>query len=125
MIFVYGTGKSGTRLERNMDAKTDESAGKCPVMHKTNRDWWPNQLNIQVLHQKSTLSDPMGEAFDYAKEFKSLDLKAVIKDLHALMTQSQEWWPADFGHYGGLMIRMAWHSAGRSEERRVGKECRS
>jgi catalase-peroxidase len=95
-----------------MDAKTDESAGKCPVMHKTNRDWWPNQLNIQVLHQKSTLSDPMGEAFDYAKEFKSLDLKAVIKDLHALMTQSQEWWPADFGHYGGLMIRMAWHSAG-------------
>jgi catalase-peroxidase len=95
-----------------MDAKTDERAGKCPVMHKTNRDWWPNQLDIQVLHQNSPLSDPMGEAFDYAKEFKSLDLKAVIKDLHALMTQSQEWWPADFGHYGGLMIRMAWHSAG-------------
>jgi catalase-peroxidase len=95
-----------------MDAKTDERAGKCPVMHKTNRDWWPNQLNIQVLHQNSPLSDPMGEAFDYAKEFKTLDLKAVIKDLHALMTQSQEWWPADFGHYGGLMIRMAWHSAG-------------
>jgi catalase-peroxidase len=94
-----------------MDAKTDESAGKCPVMH-TNRDWWPNQLNIQVLHQNSTLSDPMGEAFDYAKEFKSLDLNAVIKDLHALMTDSQEWWPADFGHYGGLFIRMAWHSAG-------------
>src|SRR5262245_40921026 len=88
-----------------MDAKTDERAGKCPVMHKTNRDWWPNQLNIQVLHQNSPLSDPMGEAFDYAKEFKTLDLKAVIKDLHALMTQSQEWWPADFGHYGGLMIR--------------------
>jgi catalase-peroxidase len=95
-----------------MDAKTDERAGKCPVMHKTNRDWWPNQLNIQVLHQNSPLSDPMGEAFDYAKEFKTLDLKAVIKDLQALMTQSQEWWPADFGHYGGLMIRMAWHSAG-------------
>jgi catalase-peroxidase len=95
-----------------MDAKTDESAGKCPVMHNTNRDWWPNQLNIQVLHQNSPLSDPMGEVFDYAKEFKSLDLKAVIKDLHALMTESQEWWPADFGHYGGLMIRMAWHSAG-------------
>jgi catalase-peroxidase len=94
-----------------MDAKTDESAGKCPVMH-TNRDWWPNQLNIQVLHQNSTLSDPMGEAFDYAKEFKSLDLNAVIKDLHALMTDSQEWWPADFGHYGGLFIRMAWHAAG-------------
>src|SRR5262245_9384637 len=98
-----------------MDAKTDESAGKCPVMHtvaRTNRDWWPNQLNIQVLHHNSTLSDPMGETFDYAKEFKSLDLNAVIKDLHALMTDSQEWWPADYGHYGGLLIRMAWHSAG-------------
>ena len=78
----------------------------------TNRDWWPNQLNLQVLHHGSPLSDPMGEAFDYAKEFKSLDLDAVIKDLHALMTDSQDWWPADFGHYGGLFIRMAWHSAG-------------
>jgi catalase-peroxidase len=101
-----------------MDAKTDDkSAGKCPVMHTTaagrsNRDWWPNQLNLQVLHQHSNLSDPMGEAFDYAKEFKSLDLNAVIKDLHALMTDSQDWWPADFGHYGPLFIRMAWHSAG-------------
>ena len=96
-----------------MDAKTDESAGKCPFTHAhTNRDWWPNQLNIEVLHRNSNLSDPMGKAFDYAKEFKSLDLNAVIKDLHALMTDSQEWWPADFGHYGGLMIRMAWHSAG-------------
>ena len=100
-----------------MDAKTDDtSAGKCPVVHATaaraNRDWWPNQLNVQVLHQQSALSDPMGEAFDYAKEFKSLDLNAVIKDLHALMTDSQEWWPADFGHYGPLFIRMAWHSAG-------------
>ncbi|MFZ0073191.1 MAG: peroxidase family protein, partial [Xanthobacteraceae bacterium] len=96
-----------------MDAKTDESAGKCPFTHAhTNRDWWPNQLNLQVLHQNSSLSDPLGKAFDYAKEFKSLDLNAVIKDLHALMTDSQEWWPADFGHYGGLMIRMAWHSAG-------------
>jgi catalase-peroxidase len=95
-----------------MDAKTDESAGKCPVMHTTNRDWWPNQLNIAVLHQNSALSNPMGAAFNYAKEFKSLDLNAVIKDLHALMTDSQEWWPADFGHYGGLMIRMAWHAAG-------------
>jgi len=94
-----------------MDAKTDQSAGKCPVMH-TNRDWWPNQLNVQVLHQNSTLSDPMGEAFDYAKEFKSLDLNALIKDLTALMTDSQEWWPADFGHYGPFFIRMAWHSAG-------------
>ena len=89
---------------------------KCPVTGGarvyTNRDWWPNQLNLRVLHQHSSLSDPMGEAFDYAKEFKSLDLKAAIKDLHALMTDSQDWWPADFGHYGGLFIRMAWHSAG-------------
>ena len=97
-----------------MDAKADESAGKCPVMHTARRncDWWPEQLDLQGLHQRSGLSDPMGEAFDYAKEFNSLDLNAVIKDLHALMTNSQEWWPADFGHYGGLMIRMAWHSAG-------------
>jgi catalase-peroxidase len=86
---------------------------KCPVMHThTNRDWWPNQLDLQVLHHHSDLSDPMGEAFDYAKEFKSLDLNAVIKDLQALMTDSQAWWPADFGHYGPLFIRMAWHSAG-------------
>jgi catalase-peroxidase len=77
-----------------------------------NRDWWPNQLDVQVLHQHSALSNPMGEAFDYAKAFKSLDLNAVIKDLEALMTDSQDWWPADFGHYGGLFIRMAWHSAG-------------
>ena len=98
-----------------MDAKTDANVAKCPVIHsgwRTNRDWWPNQLNLQVLHQHSALSNPMGEAFDYAKEFRSLDLDAVIKDLHALMTDSQDWWPADFGHYGGLMIRMAWHAAG-------------
>jgi catalase-peroxidase len=96
-----------------MDAKTDESAGKCPVIHgRTNRDWWPKQLDISVLHQNSPLSDPMGKEFNYAKEFKSLDLNAVIKDLTALMTSSQEWWPADFGHYGGLMIRLAWHAAG-------------
>jgi catalase-peroxidase len=93
-----------------MDAKT-ESAGKCPFAH-TNRDWWPNQLNLSVLHQNSPLSDPMGKEFSYAKEFKSLDLNAVIKDLTALMTDSQGWWPADFGHYGGLMIRLAWHAAG-------------
>ncbi len=89
---------------------------KCPVAGgtrtHTNRDWWPNQLNLQVLHQHSSLSNPMGAAFDYGKEFKSLDLNAVIKDLHALMTNSQDWWPADFGHYGPLFIRMAWHSAG-------------
>ena len=85
-------------------------AGATPT--HTNRDWWPNQLNVQILHQHSTLSDPMGEEFDYAKEFKTLDLNAVIKDLHAVMTDSQDWWPADFGHYGPLFIRMAWHSAG-------------
>jgi len=89
---------------------------KCPFTGgshaHTNRDWWPNQLDLRVLHQHSNLSDPMGEEFDYAKEFKTLDLNAVIKDLHALMTDSQDWWPADFGHYGGLFIRMAWHSAG-------------
>jgi catalase-peroxidase len=93
-----------------MDDKT-----KCPVagiQHHTNRDWWPTQLDVQVLHRNSALSDPMGKEFDYAKEFKSLDLDAVVKDLRALMTDSQEWWPADFGHYGGLFIRMAWHSAG-------------
>jgi catalase-peroxidase len=99
-----------------MDAKTDENAGKCPFTGGTsgrrNRDWWPNALDIEVLHRNSSLSDPMGKEFDYAKEFTSLDLNAVIKDLHAVMTDSQEWWPADFGHYGGLMIRMAWHSAG-------------
>jgi len=97
-----------------MDAKTDDkTAGKCPFSQAhTNRDWWPDTLNIQVLHGNSSLSDPMGKEFNYAKEFKSLDLKAVIRDLRALMTNSQDWWPADFGHYGGLMIRMAWHSAG-------------
>ena len=77
-----------------------------------NREWWPNSLNLAMLHQQSSLSNPMGEEFDYAKEFNSLDLDAVVADLHNLMTDSQEWWPADFGHYGGLFIRMAWHSAG-------------
>ena len=89
---------------------------KCPFSGgnraRANRDWWPDALDVSVLHRNSTLSDPMDEAFDYAREFKTLDLNAVIKDLHALMTESQEWWPADFGHYGGLMIRLAWHSAG-------------
>ncbi|HVV62904.1 MAG TPA: catalase/peroxidase HPI [Pseudolabrys sp.] len=97
-----------------MDAKTDDkTTGKCPVMHgRSNRDWWPDALSIEMLHRNSSLSDPMGRDFEYAREFKTLDLKAVIRDLRALMTNSQEWWPADFGHYGGLMIRMAWHSAG-------------
>ena len=88
---------------------------KCPftgARGHSNRDWWPDALDVSVLHRNSSLSDPMGKAFDYAKEFKTLDLNAVVKDLRALMTNSQEWWPADFGHYGGLMIRMAWHSAG-------------
>ena len=95
---------------------------KCPVTGRrskpiagggtSNRDWWPNQLNLTILHQHSNKSNPMGEAFNYAEEFKKLDLKALKKDLYALMTDSQEWWPADYGHYGGLFIRMAWHSAG-------------
>ena len=100
-------------------ATKDESVGsegKCPfagpAKTRTNRDWWPNQLNLQVLNQHAPRSNPLGESFDYAEEFKSLDLQALIKDLRALMTDSQEWWPADFGHYGGLFIRMAWHSAG-------------
>jgi catalase-peroxidase len=88
-------------------------AYKHPVGRGTsNRDWWPNQLNLRILHQHSSLSNPMGEAFNYAEEFKKLDLEALKKDLYALMTDSQDWWPADFGHYGPLFIRMAWHSAG-------------
>lgn len=106
--------------------------GKCPVMHgeirkvagngTSNRDWWPNQLNLNVLRQHSSLSNPMGEDFDYAEEFKSLDLAAVKTDLVNLMTDSQDWWPADYGHYGGLFIRMAWHSAGtyRTADGRAG-----
>ncbi len=97
-------------------------AGKCPVMHgntlqathsvRGNKDWWPNQLNLKILHQHTPASNPMGPDFNYADEFKKLDLQALKKDLHALMTDSQDWWPADYGHYGGLFIRLAWHSAG-------------
>jgi len=97
--------------DQNMDR-----VGKRPVTGmgggKSNRDWWPNQLNLRILHQHSAKSNPMGADFNYAEEFKKLDFKALKKDLHALMTDSQEWWPADYGHYGGLFIRMAWHSAG-------------
>ncbi|HEX4486500.1 MAG TPA: catalase/peroxidase HPI [Terriglobales bacterium] len=104
---------SGTVSPENQEKSTGP---KCPFNHgasaPTNRDWWPSQVNLGPLHQHSSLSDPMGEEFNYAEEFKTLDLDAVIKDLHALMTDSQEWWPADFGHYGGMFIRMAWHSAG-------------
>ena len=91
------------------ESKCPFSGGTTP---RTNREWWPNQLDLSILHQHSALSNPMGSDFEYAKEFKTLDLNAVVKDLHVLMTDSQDWWPADFGHYGGLFIRMAWHSAG-------------
>ncbi len=101
---------------------SQSNGSKCPfsggiIKHttsagQTNEQWWPNQLNLSILHQRSSLSNPMGEDFDYAEEFKTLDLDAVVADLHALMTDSQDWWPADFGHYGPLFIRMAWHSAG-------------
>jgi len=106
----------------NGDNNGAPASGKCPFMHgartqqgeqgTSNQHWWPNQLNLRILHQNSALSDPMDEGFNYAEAFKSLDLAAVKQDLYALMTDSQEWWPADYGHYGPLFIRMAWHSAG-------------
>ena len=105
-----------------MDGNDNANAGKCPVMHgagsqtssavQSNRDWWPNQLNLKILHQHTPASNPMGSNYSYAKAFKALDLTALKADLTALMTDSQDWWPADWGHYGGLFIRMAWHSAG-------------
>jgi len=105
-----------------MDGNDSATAGKCPVVHgastlasaaiRSNRDWWPNQLNLKMLHQHSALSSPMGASFSYAEEFKKLDLEALQKDIHDLMTTSQAWWPADYGHYGPFFIRMAWHSAG-------------
>jgi len=111
-------GPSGNQPERSEGT----SSGKCPVMHgvrpnathaaRSNRDWWPDQLNLGILHQHAPASNPMGEKFEYAEEFEKLDYRALKKDLRALMTDSQDWWPADWGHYGGLFIRMAWHSAG-------------
>ena len=105
-----------------MDGNDTRTAGKCPVMHgagsattaavRANRDWWPNQLNLRILHQHGVASNPVGSGFDYARAFKKVDLQALKADLVALMTDSQSWWPADWGHYGGLFIRMAWHSAG-------------
>jgi catalase-peroxidase len=105
-----------------MENTSDNGAGKCPVLNaslrntaagtRSNSDWWPNQLNLNILHQHSAKSSPLDSDFDYAEEFKSLDLEAVSQDLYALMTDSQDWWPADYGHYGPLFIRMAWHAAG-------------
>jgi catalase-peroxidase len=102
-----------------MGSNETRSAGKCPVMHgahtatgASNMDWWPNALNLDILHQHDTKTNPMGKDFDYREEVKKLDFEALKKDMHALMTDSQEWWPADWGHYGGLMIRLSWHAAG-------------
>ncbi len=99
-----------------MDGSDNPKTGGCPVMHgagtRSNRDWWPNQLNLSILHQNAPASNPLGADFDYADAFQKLDMKALKEDLYALMTDSQDWWPADYGHYGGLFIRMAWHSAG-------------
>ncbi len=99
-----------------MNAKTEDSTGKCPVAHgggaRQNHDWWPNRLPVELLSQHSAKSDPLGQGFDYRAAFAKLDYAALKNDLRKLMTDSQDWWPADFGHYGPLFIRMAWHSAG-------------
>jgi catalase-peroxidase len=112
-LFIY----LFTQKKQECDMNTEKTEAKCPFsaaagIGTTNRDWWPQQLRLDLLHQHSSKSDPMGQEFDYAQAFKSLDLAAVKKDLATLMTDSQDWWPADFGHYGGLFVRMAWHSAG-------------
>jgi len=116
----YDCSSQNSTSELEPEGHIMASEGKCPVMHgapvagsgTSNRDWWPNQLNLRILHQHSALSNPMSPAFNYREQFKGLDYAAVKKDLTALMTESQEWWPADWGHYGGLFIRMTWHSAG-------------
>ncbi len=105
-----------------MSPNDNPTAGRCPVMHgarpaatfagRSNRDWWPNALNLNILHQHAPASNPMDKGFDYAKAFAKLDYAALKRDLHALMTDSQDWWPADWGHYGGLFVRMTWHAAG-------------
>ncbi len=107
------------RSKEHDSAMKEKGPDKCPIVHgatnvgmRSNSDWWPNQLNLRILRQNSSLSNPMGEAFNYAEDFSKLDFQALKKDLRALMTESQDWWPADFGHYGGLLIRMAWHAAG-------------
>src|SRR4030067_2386700 len=115
------------RVQTNPRREPRAGEAKCPFHRNagggtSNQDWWPNQLKLNILHQRSSKSDPMGQDFNYAEEFKSLDLGAVKKDLRALMTDSQDWWPADFGHYGPLFIRMAWHGArtDRISDRRRG-----
>src|SRR6202051_2639959 len=102
-----------------MDKESGVTAGKCPVMHGGNTtndssvmNWWPNALNLDILHQHDTKTNPLGAGFSYREELKKLDVAALKKDMHALMTDSQDWWPADWGHYGGLMIRLSWHAAG-------------
>ena len=124
LAFLFGS-PGGIALAESSPEKQSETAGKCPVMGDqggarqyrsatamSNQDWWPNQLDLRILHQNSAMSNPLGGGFDYAEEFKKLDLDAVKKDLEKVMTTSQDWWPADYGHYGPLFIRMAWHSAG-------------
>jgi Catalase (peroxidase I) len=106
-------------LENIMDGDRMTTSGKCPVLHGSNTssemidmEWWPKALNLDILHQHDSKTNPLGKDFNYRKELEKLDVAALKRDLHAFMTESQSWWPADWGHYGGLMIRMAWHAAG-------------